>query len=130
MVESINGHMTRYLEDMYRRRKNKRTMEFHGKSWKVEGKKEIVYIYSLLVTKQADSLASDFQVLCVFVCLVLFRFTNRLVILENSAYYLSHTLVTLFLSKFLVACSSPPTFRPKSRRELGHIFRREQSGDP
>ena len=71
-MESINGHMTRYLETC------ERVMEFHGRSWKVEGK-GTVYIHYLVANQVSIFLASDFSVLVCFVCLVFFRFTNRLV---------------------------------------------------
>jgi hypothetical protein len=74
-------------------------------------------------------LASDF---CVLVCFLssFLQVYQQAGILENSAIIYLILLFTLFLSKFfLVACSSPPTFKTKSRRNLGHIFP-EQSGDP
>src|ERR1700676_4174433 len=51
-------------------------MESHGR---LKEKKLYIYIHYLVTKKASIFLASDFSVLVCFVCLVFFRFTNRLV---------------------------------------------------
>src|ERR1700692_3003795 len=101
-------------------------MESHGR---LKEKKLYIYIH-YLVTKQADSWLQTFVFLCVLFCLVFFRFANRLVfwrIVLLSISYPRHSISQQVF--FWFACSSPPTFETKSRRNFGYIFP-EQSGDP
>ena len=107
-------------------------IENYGIPWKVmEGwrKRNCIYIHYLVTNQASIFLASDF---CVLVCFVLSSFLQvyqQAGILENSAIAYLILLFTLFLSKFLVACWSPPTFETKSRIYFGYIFP-EQSGNP
>src|SRR5882762_5927653 len=78
MVEGIDGHMTRYWRHVTKRKGNRESwnfMEGHGNL----REKGNVYIYYLVANQASRFLASDFCVLVCFVCLVFFRFTNRLV---------------------------------------------------
>src|ERR1700692_417219 len=95
-------------------------MEFHGKSWKVEG----IYNHYLVTNQASNFLASDFCVLVCFVCLVFFRFTNRLVFWRIVLLSISYPRHSISQQVFWFACSSPPTFETKSRRNFGYIFPR------
>ena len=101
-------------------------MESHGRL-----KEKKLYIYNhYLVTNQASNfLASDFCVLVCYILSSLLQVYQQAGILENSAIIYLILLLLYFSASFLVACSSPPTFKTKSRRNSGHIFP-EQSGDP
>ena len=84
-------------------------MEFHGKSWKVEGK-EIVYIHYLVTNQASIFLASDFCVLVCFVLSSLLQVYQQAGILENSAiiylilsslYFSASFLVCLLITTYL-----------------------------
>src|ERR1700676_5669375 len=96
-------------------------MEFHGKSWKVEGK-EIIYIHYLVTNQASIFLASDFCVLVCFVLSSLLQVYQQAGILENSAIIYLIPSSLYFSASFWFACSSPPTFETKSRRNFGYIF--------
>ena len=110
MVESINGHMTRYLETCDRR---KEEIENYGIPWKVmEGwkKRNCIYIHYLVTNQASIFLASDFCVLVCFVLSSLLQVYQQAGILENSAiiylvpsslYFSASFLVCLLITTYL-----------------------------
>jgi len=58
------GHMTRNWRHVTKRKGDRESMEFHGRSWKSQGEKN-VYIYYLVANQASKFLASDFVFLCV-----------------------------------------------------------------
>jgi len=101
-------------------------MESHGR---LKEKKLYIYIHYLVTNQASRFLASDFCVHVCFVCLVFFRFTNRLVFWRIVLLSISYSRHSISQQVFWFACSSPPTLRP-SQGELLDTFFPEQSGDP
>jgi hypothetical protein len=103
-------------------------MEFHGRSWKSQGK-ENVYIYYLVANQASRFLASDFRVLVCFVLSSLLQVYQQAGILENSAnIYLILSSLYFSTSFWLLAHHHLP-LRPSQGEFFGHIFPK-QSGDP
>jgi len=129
MVESINGHMTRYFGDMWQKEGRNRelwnSMESHGRL----KERNCIYIHYLVIIKQAYSWLQTFVFLCVFFCLVFFRFTNRLVFWRIVLLSISYSCYPISQQVFFGCLLITTYFKTKSRRNLGHIFP-EQSGDP
>jgi hypothetical protein len=86
------------------------------------------YIYYLVANQKSRFLASDFCVLVCFVCLVFFRFTNRLVFWRIVLLSISYS--HRYNSQQVFGCLLIITYLwDQVKEKFGHIFP-EQSGDP
>ena len=110
------GHMTRYWRHVTKRKGSRElwnSTEGHGNF----RKREIYIFTSQLLMKKSRFLASDFCVLVCFCLSSFFSFANMLV-------FWRIVLLPILYSHYSnsqqvwVACSSPPTFEIKSRRNL------------
>ena len=102
------------------------SMESHGR---LKEKKLYIYIH-YLVTKQAKFLASDFSVLVCFVCLVFFRFTNRLVFWRIVLLFISYSHHYNSQHVFFGCLLITTYLWDQVKEKIQDIFFPEQSGDP
>ena len=111
MVESINGHMTRYWRHVTKRKGNRESwnfMEGHGNL----REKGNVYIYYLVANQASNFLASDFCVLVCYILSSLLQVYQQAGILENSAIIYLILLLLYFSASFWLLAYHHLPLRP------------------